>query len=188
MNSLDPPNNIDYSLYHNTNGCATKIWGPQGWGFLFTSIIGGFPVKVESNEELLIAKYYKRQIHALAFTMPCVFCRESFKQFYIELPIENYLDSRIRMIYWLYLIKDKVNTKLLKQEKICLNDEKLRLKSLYKNKEITKEKYYELVNKFKQESFKTIPTPPFQEVLDKYESIRAICSIKSLSCILPPAL
>jgi len=34
----------------------------------------------------------------------------------LELPIEPYTGTRRKMLYWLYLIKDKVNKKLLKQE------------------------------------------------------------------------
>jgi hypothetical protein len=183
---LDPPNDINYEKYTGKNGCATKIWGPKAWDYLFTSIIGTYPVSIVTEEDKILAQYFKRQIHALGHTMPCIFCRRSFQTFYKELPIDNYTDSRIRMMYWLYLIKDKVNQKLLHQEEKCWNDEKKRLKLLYHQKLLTREGYYLAVNKFKKESFKTIPSPPFVEVLDKYEKSRAICSKKSLSCILPP--
>jgi hypothetical protein len=185
MIPLQPPSDIDYSKFHNINGCATKIWGPHAWNFLFTSIMGTFPPKVETNEQLLVAKYFKRLFHSLGFTMPCVYCRNSYKEFYEQLPIENYLDSREQMMYWLYLMKDKVNKKLLKQEKQCLNDEKIRLKVLYKNKEISKEDYYKSIAEFKQKTFNTIATPPFIQVLEQYEKCRAVCSPKNLSCVLP---
>jgi hypothetical protein len=183
--SLNPPEGVDYTMFSGTSGCATKIWGPKGWDFLFTSIMGSFPVNVQTNEDKLISLYFKRTIHALMYTMPCIFCKISFKKFYKELPIEEYMSSRINLMYWLYLIKDKVNRKLLKQEKKCLNDEKLRLKSLYKKGEINKSEYYNSITDFKENAFKTVPTPPFEEILNKYEGSRAVCSAKSLSCVLP---
>lgn len=82
-------------------------------------------------------------------------------------------------------MKDKVNKKLIKQERICYNDEKKRLKKLYTSKKLLESEYYKLIGDFKSKTFKTIPTPPFREVLDKYESIRAVCSKRSLSCVIP---
>ena len=85
-------------------------------------------------------------------------------------------------------MKDKVNKKLLAQEKQCYNDEKLRLKDLYKMKKITKDEYYKKISQFKIDTLKTKSSIPFKEVLDKYENIRAVCSKKAKTCALPKKL
>jgi hypothetical protein len=82
-------------------------------------------------------------------------------------------------------MKDKVNNKLKKQELVCYNTEKKRLKDIYYNNEISEAEYYELVKKFKESTFVTIDTPPFKEVLDKYESQRAVCDPRAKKCSLP---
>jgi hypothetical protein len=115
--------------------------------------------------------------------LPCMYCRDSFKVFLTELPIEPFLIGRIELMYWLYLMKDKVNIKLINQEKKCYNDEKKRLKDLFLNKVLTEQQYYKLTSDFKKQKFITICTPPFKQVLDQYEDFRAECSPKSLSCI-----
>jgi hypothetical protein len=88
---------------------------------------------------------------------------------------------------WLYNIKDKVNKKLIEQEKKCYNDEKKRLKKLYHSGPKTnesRENYYNSLKQFKEKTFITKVSPSFQKVLDTYESIRAVCSNKSKTCAL----
>lgn len=187
MSQVILPTGIDYTRYHSSSGLGTTRWGPAGWSFLFSCIIGAYPVKLDATnkEHLKIRKHFVRMIKSLGYTMPCIFCRNSFKDFYKELPITSYLIGRIELMYWLYLIRDKVNRKLIGQEQECYNDEKKRLKKLYYRKEISETEYYKRAAEFKQETFKTQPTPPFQEVLDKYESIRAVCSKRAKTCALP---
>ena len=62
---------------------------------------------------------------SLGYTMPCIYCRESFKKFCKELPIESSLSGRIELMRWLYDLRNKVNEKLIAQEKKCYNDETL---------------------------------------------------------------
>jgi hypothetical protein len=81
-------------------------------------------------------------------------------------------------------MKDKVNSKLICQEQLCYNDEKKRLKGLYHHGDITESEYYASIENFKKTAFTTVPTPSFKEVLDKFENVRAVCSQKSLSCVL----
>ena len=79
----------------------------------------------------------------------------------------------------------KVNQKLIVQELKCYNDEKRRLKKLYRKNEISEIEYYEKLKQFKEKTFITKKSPKFKEVLDKYESIRAVCSKKAKTCALP---
>jgi hypothetical protein len=187
MSSVKLPDGINYSIYEGTSGMSTKHWGPSAWNFLFISIMGRYPTKIDigNPEDILIQNSFKIMLTNLQTVMPCIFCRESFKGFLQELPIEPYLVGRIELMYWLYQMKDKVNKKLLKQENQCYNDEKKRLKALFYMKKITEEEYYQKVSEFKKDTFQTIPTPPFKEVLDKYESLRAVCSAKAKTCALP---
>lgn len=183
--SVKLPEGIDYSKYYSNSGMSTKHWGPALWKGLFTSIMGHYPVKVESEDDLQIKKSFKNLLCSLQTIMPCIFCRNSFKGFLKELPIEPYLIGRIELMYWLYQMKDKVNQKLLYQENICYNDEKKRLKALFYLKQISESDYYLKVNEFKKETFDTISTPSFEEVLEQYESLRAVCSKKAKKCSLP---
>jgi hypothetical protein len=190
MNTIQLPDNIDYDIYNNTSGMSTKHWGPAAWNFLFISIMGRYPINIDldNSEHIIIKNSFKNMLINLQIVMPCVFCRESFKTFLLELPIEPYLIGRIELMYWLYLMKDKVNKKLIGQENKCYNDEKIKLKQMFYNQEITQEEYYNSVSAFKEETFNTIPSPPFKEILDKYESLRAVCSDKAKTCTLPKNL
>jgi hypothetical protein len=182
------PENIDYNQYNSASGMATSKWGSAAWNFLFTSIMGRYPFKVDfhSAEDVNVVNVFAKMLIGLKDFTPCIFCRKSFENFIQELPIEPYLVGRIELMYWLYLMKDKVNTKLEKQEKKCYTDEKKRLKGLYYHGDITADEYYNFIQKFKKETFITKPTPPFKEVLDYYENIRAVCSEKAMRCVIKP--
>lgn len=185
---LNIPDDIDYSKYNSNSGMATSVWGNSAWKFLFTSIMGNYPLKIDNTklDDLKIKKAFKDMLSNLSITMPCIFCRESFKIFITELPIEKYLIGRIELMYWLYLMKDKVNKKLKCQENICYNDEKKALKTLYYTHQISEIEYYSRVKKSKEKIFLTKDTPLFKDVLDTYENLRAICSKKAKTCALPP--
>lgn len=190
MNNNIFNDNVDWSKYHSTSGLSTKSWGPNGWYFLFSCIMGGYPVKIDTNnrEHKAIRTHFKNMLLSLSYTMPCIFCRNSFKDFCKSLPINQFLIGRIELMYWLYLIRDKVNKKLIAQEKKCYNDEKKRLKHIYyKSKRTNQDKqtYYDNLQTFKRKTFITKPSIPFINVLDKYERIRAVCSAKAKTCALP---
>jgi hypothetical protein len=182
--SIQLPHNINYNLFYSKNGCSTKYWGPAAWNFLFTSIIGRYPIKItKSIEDLEIKENFKNLFLSLPIILPCIFCRNSFKEFLKALPLEPFLVGRIELMYWLYLMKDKVNKKLICQETICYNEEKKRLKQLFYNKQISKDIYYKQIKQFKSENFVTIPSPPFRDVLLNYEKYRAKCNKKAKKCI-----
>lgn len=184
---IELPKGIDYSKYNSGSGMSTKFFGPAAWKFLFISILGHYPIKINNNdvEHIFIKESFKNMLTGLAFVMPCVYCRESFKGFLQELPIEEYLVGRIELMYWLYLMKEKVNTKLRRQEKKCYTDEKMKLKAKYYSKQISETEYYIKIAKCKYETFLTAETPSFEEVLDTYENLRAVCSPKAKTCALP---
>lgn len=173
--------------YNSLSGLATKYWGPSGWYFLFSCIMGAYPPQIDlkNKEHQKIKKHFTNMLKSLVYTMPCVYCRNSYKQFIKELPIEPFLTGRLKLFEWLYLIRNKVNEKLINQEKKCYNDEKKRLKKIYHNSKKTpqdKQKYYSQLDQFKQDTLLTHSSPPLSEILDKYESIRANCSNRAKTC------
>lgn len=164
-------------LFNSQSGLSTKKWGPKLWDSLFSMIIGSYPptLNVNNKDHIKIKKAFINTMYYLRYTLPCSFCRASYKEFYKQLPIENFTGSRIDMMYWLYSMKDLVNIKLIKQEKEYLKN----LNKEYKEKQITKEEYHKNL----KICFKTVKSPSFLTVLNNYESLRAPCSKKIKKCI-----
>jgi hypothetical protein len=186
----DLQDHLDYSKYHGTSGLSTKAWGPNGWYFLFSCIMGGYPVKIDerNKEHKEIKRHFKNMLLSLGYTMPCIFCRQSFLGFCKDLPVDSFMSGRIELMRWLYEIRNRVNDKLITQEEKCYNDEKKRLKNIYHNSKKTdqdKRVYYKNLEEFRTKTFITKPSVSFEEVLDKYEAIRAVCSVKAKTCALP---
>lgn len=101
---IDP--NID-------NGMMTKVWGPAGW--LFTnSIVFGYPyvINPENPDHKNKKQDYYNFFYYLGKTLPCKYCRNSYDDFFKELPIENFLNSRRELCFWWYQMHNKVNQKL----------------------------------------------------------------------------
>ena len=183
--SIKLPEKIDYNKYYGDSGINTRFWGCRLWDSLFVSIIGRYPIRIKTSDDIEIKHAFKSMLTNLSIIMPCIFCRNSFKDFLEQLPIEPYLIGRIELMYWLYQMKDKVNQKLIYQENICYNDEKKKLKNMFYKNQITEQEYYQKVKQFKIETFITILSPPFKEVLDKYEAQRAHCDSRAKKCSLP---
>lgn len=178
---------IDASKYESTSGLSTKMWGPHAWNFLFCCVMGGYPPRLDTSnrEHRAIRSHFIKMFESLCFTMPCIFCRESYTGFIKDIPMKKYTNTRINMMRWLYKLRDKVNQKLIAQERKCYNDEKKTLKRKYHDGLISKAEYYRTLEKIKADTLITQPSPPFREVLDKYERIRAVCSRKAKTCSLP---
>ena len=177
----------EFEQFLSTSGLSTKAWGPSGWFFLFSCVMGGFPPKIDSNnlEHTEIQQQFRNMFLSLGYTMPCIFCRQSYLEFYQQLPIDNFLSGRIELMRWLYQMRDLVNQKLIAQERDCYNTEKKRLKQLFHTAKITKRDYYWRVEQARKETLYTKPSPPFEEVLAKYEQFRAVCSKRAKTCSLP---
>lgn len=162
--------------YNTIKGANTKLWGPKLWDSLFVMILSSYPpIVTNSNKHKKIKKAFINTLSGLRYTLPCSFCRESYEKFYKQLPINNFSDSRINMLYWLYLMKDLVNKKLIKQELEYLTH----LYKLYKNKKMSKYEYLLAI----KNCFYTKPSPKFSDVLNKYQEYRGICSKKIKKCI-----
>tara|TARA_B100001057_G_C22820874_1_gene939344 strand:+ start:113 stop:802 length:690 start_codon:yes stop_codon:yes gene_type:complete len=105
--------NGDYIDPNVDNGMMTKIWGPAGWLFLHC-ITFGYPYVINpenSDHDLKQDDYYKF-FYYLGKVLPCKYCRDSYMEFFKELPIVNSLNSREELTKWLYDMHNKVNHKL----------------------------------------------------------------------------
>ena len=91
----------------------TKVWGPPGWLF-FHCITFGYPFTIDDSKTIDFQKrnYYKNFFYYLGKVLPCRYCRESYDQFFKEIPIDNYLNNRKDLCLWLYKMHNKVNHKL----------------------------------------------------------------------------
>ena len=88
----------------------TTFWGPSGWEFLHTlSFI--YPDKPSYNDKVKMQHF----MNSINYILPCKYCRISFTKYTKSLPIDDYLESKDKMVEWLYKIHNKVNKKLRKQ-------------------------------------------------------------------------
>lgn len=85
----------------------TAAWGPHTW-VLFHSVAFNYPQKPNEDDR----GRYRRFYTGLGEILPCKYCRESYTQFLGERPLEPYLRDREGVIYWTYMIHDRVNRKL----------------------------------------------------------------------------
>lgn len=170
--------------YTSLAGMKTRVWGPSAWNFLFCCILGTYPDKIDikNKDHIKIKKHFKQLFHSLSLLLPCIFCRKSYANFLKEMPIESHLNGRIDLAFWLYKLKDKVNKKLIKQEKECLKSENSKLLKKLKDKKINKIQYKCLYDKLKSDILFTKSSPSFISILNHYESYRAGCNDKSKTC------
>lgn len=164
----------------SSNGIKTSFWGPPAWRFLFSTIMGSFPVKVDptnKDHKRIISSFHK-MFKSMIDTLPCIYCRQSYKAFIKQIPITQFSDSRKNMMKWLYLIRDCVNRKLIEQERDCYENEKLSL--LKKN--ISSHKLKSILKDIKSTTMITKSSPPFEQVFSFYEKQRAGCSKTTKKC------
>lgn len=163
-----------YNKFNSPTGVKTKEWGPHFWKTLFFAAMV-YPVKIDEKIKChkVIKNNYKSFFASLKYILPCIYCIESYRRFYLEIDIENYLDSRINLMKWIYIIKDRVNKKLIFQENEKYKEEKKKLLDKYKHKIITKSFYEKKILLLKSKIFMTKKSPPFKDVLEYYEQFRS---------------
>jgi hypothetical protein len=88
----------------------TSKWGPSAWDFLHT-ITFNYPENPSDD----LKKNYFELFNNLRFTLPCKYCRDSYKIFFRYIDINKYLNDRMGISYWLYIIHNLVNSKLNKK-------------------------------------------------------------------------
>ena len=93
----------------------TSAWGSNYWLSLHTTSFN-YPVNPDEydskNEEPIgsTRQKYKQFFISVGETLPCKYCRISYREFIKENPIR--LDSRDDLTLWLYEIHNMVNNKL----------------------------------------------------------------------------
>jgi hypothetical protein len=99
----------------------TKLWGPHLWKSLH-SITFGYPI--QPTEQHIYN--YREFFRFLGNVLPCSHCRKSYNQYIydnntnIDDPI--HFQNRQNLCYWLYLIHNKVNNKLMIDYKLSFYD------------------------------------------------------------------
>jgi hypothetical protein len=84
-----------------------NAWGPHGWFFLHTITFNYTP---DDDNKVK----YKSFFGSICSVLPCRYCCNSFAAYSKAIPIEEYLDSREGLTYWLYVIHNLVNQKICK--------------------------------------------------------------------------
>lgn len=156
----------------------TKMWGPPGWKFSHT-ITFNYPdqIDMKDKEQLKLLEDIKSLFINFENTLPCKYCRESFKKFLGELPIEPFLGSRKALTFWFYSIHNKVNQKLRGQEwdLFFTNLTDLLVKKIRDFPKNIDTKTQKQIYDLKKEILFTKPDPPYESVCAFYESHRAGC-------------
>ncbi len=163
-----------------------KFWGPHGKVY-FMSVATNYPERYDAdNAEHVTKAFYIRELfHNLAHTLPCRYCRESYQQFIEELPMEPYMGGSRDLMYWFYLIIDKVNKKLIGQEQEAYASARRDL-AASQHRPVTRRQDRTLRHKW----LYTKPSPPFETLCRRYDNQRAVCSNRRgvQSCRVPAAL
>jgi len=120
----------------------TTFWGPSGWVFLHT-LTFIYPENPTFTEKVKM----REMMNLLCFILPCKYCRLSFTKYMKSLPIDDYLDSRILMVQWMYKIHNKINKKLRIQG-FCKHSNP-EISSVIKHYELIIGKIYNLLNENK---------------------------------------
>ena len=89
----------------------TSKWGPSAWNYLHT-LTFNYPENPTNENK----KYYYELFNNLQFTLPCKYCRESYGIFFKYININDYLNDRMGITYWLYTIHNIINLKLNKKK------------------------------------------------------------------------
>lgn len=91
----------------------TSKWGNSFWESLHT-ITFNYP-EVINNENYEKKNIYYNYFKSLQDILPCKYCRDSYKIFFKYIELNSFLDDRMGVVYWLYMLHNLVNIKLNKE-------------------------------------------------------------------------
>jgi hypothetical protein len=129
----------------------TIQWGKALWTPLH-AITFNYPITPKQDDK----ERYKKYFNLTGEILPCKYCRQSFITYSKYIPIDDFLDSREGVVYWLYVIHNLVNNKLYKPNfplcEVVVIYEKMRAKCGKVKKDDVKynscaKKFYKNVNK-----------------------------------------
>ena len=152
-------------------GFNTTVWGPAYWVYLFIEALNYSDLPAPNKKEIYLNRFLN-----LGDTLPCVYCREYYSFILTQLPLQAFLDNeslKNPVMMWLYLVKDMVNKKLIRQEQECYaqqcevidSDDNLSGHAKARRKASLRKKI-----------FYTVPSPPYEDVLAYYEQFRSGCT------------
>ncbi len=82
------------------------VWGPSLW-----KIMTDVAVKADRVQDVRVLPYVTNFYTSLAFLLPCVHCRRSYRQFIRLIDLGDYLKQR-NVVQWIWTLKERVNDKL----------------------------------------------------------------------------
>jgi hypothetical protein len=87
-----------------------NIWGPHLW-FSLHSISFNYPLKPSIEDK----NNYKNFFLNLQEAIPCSVCKKNYKRHLNEHPIQDYLDNRKSLVYWVIDMHNMVNAEIGKK-------------------------------------------------------------------------
>ena len=87
-----------------------NIWGPHLW-FSLHSISFNYPLKPSIEDK----NNYKNFFLSLQETIPCSVCKKNYKRHLNEHPLQDYLDNRKSLVYWVIDMHNMVNAEIGKK-------------------------------------------------------------------------
>ncbi len=87
-----------------------RVWGPHFW-FVLHLISFNYP----DNPSTFDKEQHKAFYHSVKDILPCANCRQHYKNYLSQYPIEPNLDRRMDLITWVIQIHNFVNVALGKQ-------------------------------------------------------------------------
>jgi ATP-dependent Zn protease len=81
-----------------------KIWGPKFW-FALHTITFNYSVNPDEEEKERVRNFF----NSLEYILPCKLCRVNYSHHIRQNPIENKLNSRKDLVFWLIDIHNMVN-------------------------------------------------------------------------------
>lgn len=157
-------------------GVRSTSWGGPLWHSCFCMAIN-YNDHPSPNKKQIYLDYFNR----LGDILPCSFCRNFYKECEDALPLERFIDDpslEYPVMYWLYLLKDLVNHKLIRQEAECYHTEAAKLDN--DNTLSHRAKAYRK-SKLKKQLFYTQSSPPFEDVLAYYLTQKSSCETKNIN-------
>lgn len=105
-----------------------NVWGPHLWFFLHT-ISFTYPLKPKDSDKA----NYKEFFNELQNVIPCNVCKKNYIRHLKEFPVNNHLNNRKDIVYWVIDLHNMVNSETGKR--VLTYDEALkRYADVYKKK------------------------------------------------------
>ena len=92
-------------------GMGPDVWGPIFWTTMHIASLG-YSQSPSKEEQEAATMFYR----SLTEMIPCPICKVHYKQHLKESPIESVVGSRDTLVYWVFVVHNKVNVQLGKPE------------------------------------------------------------------------